>query len=312
MRPSATILITTKDRRIELERALASTLNQSEKAEILVFDDGSSDGTSDMVQRCFPSVLCYRSDRPLGIIGARNQAMALASGSVVITVDDDCIFQSAYTVAQTLDDFNDPSVAAVAIPHIDVNSAPVVHSKAPHDNVLFLISEFTGCASAVRRDIFLGLGGFRSALWRQTEESDFCTRLLDAGYLTRCGTADPILHYESSFRDRQCIVFHAARGNILYAWHNVPSRYLVPHVIVTALLSLRQGIRSGSPKPVLRGILSAGQHILREGRGRTPVGIDVYRLFRRLRRNGPIPLAIVESRLRSFRGTAAHSAALNG
>jgi glycosyltransferase involved in cell wall biosynthesis len=94
MHYTATLLISTKDRKEELRCALESALTQTDVSEILVFDDGSSDGTGEMVRTQFASVRYERSERSLGIVAARNSAIRLARGSVVITIDDDCVFQS--------------------------------------------------------------------------------------------------------------------------------------------------------------------------------------------------------------------------
>lgn len=128
---TATILITTKDRKEELKRAVESALRQKDVCEVLVFDDGSADGTRELITTHFPSVKFERADKSLGIIGARNRAMRLATGSVVITIDDDCVFQSVDTVRDTLNYFKDHRIGAVAIPHINVLSSATVYSSAP-------------------------------------------------------------------------------------------------------------------------------------------------------------------------------------
>jgi GT2 family glycosyltransferase len=283
---TATILITTKDRRNELRRAVASALRQSGPAEILVFDDGSVDGTSDMLRTEFPTVQCHRSEYSLGIIGARNKAMTLAAGSIVITIDDDCVFQSINTVDQTLTDFKDTRIGAVAIPHIHATNPGVIRCMSPGHDGGYAISEFTGCASGIRRDVFLKLGGFRSVYWRQCEEYDFCTRLLNAGYVTCCGSADPVLHLESRSK-RDSIVFHTARGNILYAWHNVPLCCLPLHMTITAIKSICAGAKSGQALTAVRGELAALSYVIHGRAGRQPVSVNTYRLFRELRANGP-------------------------
>jgi glycosyltransferase involved in cell wall biosynthesis len=294
--PDVTVLITTKDRKEELRQALASALTQNAVNEILVFDDGSTDGTSELVRNEFRSVRLERSERPLGIIAARNRAIEMATGSVVITIDDDCIFQSPDTVAATLKDFHGPEVGAVAIPHINVNQSTIVHSQAPRSDRVYAISEFSGGASAIRRDLFLALGGYNTALWRQCEEYDFCTRLLGHGYVTRCGSADPILHYESPARNKAEILFHGARGNILYAWCNVPLWALIPHAVISAALSLFHAFRMRDLKSATMGLASAVSAIVSRRAIRTPVTSRVYRTIRRLRRSGPIELvALVPS-----------------
>ena len=297
---TCTVLITTKDRREELKKAIASALTQDGVTEILVFDDGSSDGTSELVRRDFPSVRLECSDRPLGIISARNRAIRMATGSVVITIDDDCVFQSSNTVTVTMSDFSDPVVGAVAIPHINVNQSTAARSIPPQSDRVFAVSEFTGCASAVRRDLFLALGGFNTILWRQCEEYDFCTRLLAYGCVTRCGNAAPILHFESANRNNDSINFHGARGHLLYAWCNVPMWALLPHAVASAAMYLGHASRTHHLKSAAKGLASAVSAIVSMRARRHPVATSVYWVIRRLRRRGPLELTALTPSLRAL------------
>ncbi len=50
---TAAVVIVTKDRKEELLKAIRSTVNQTVAVEVLVMDDGSTDGTSQAVQENF-------------------------------------------------------------------------------------------------------------------------------------------------------------------------------------------------------------------------------------------------------------------
>jgi len=295
---TASIAITTKDRKDELTRALESVVAQVGVAQVLVFDDASSDGTEEVVRTRFPSVQYARAERNLGIVAARNRAFHLATGSVVITIDDDCEFQSPYTVRETLKDFAaDPRIGAVAIPHRNIGQSNSTHSVAPRSDTVYAVSEFYGGASAIRRDLFLSLGGYNPALWRQTEEYDLCTRLLDRGYVVRCGTAPPIFHYESPSRSLSSIIYHIVRGHFLYAWHNVPWPYFPIHATATAASKLLYGLGRNQFKPAVLGLGGAMWAILSSEAVRSPVSCGGYRLMRRLRKHGPIQLSAVVAAL---------------
>lgn len=297
---TATVLITTKDRRDELRRALRSAVTQSGVTEVLVFDDGSTDGTSEMVRMEFPSVRIERSEFALGIIGARNRAVEMAKGSIVVTIDDDCEFQSPTTVEETLKDFEDERIGAVAIPHVNVNVCSEVYSAAPSKNGLFVTSEFSGGASAVRKEVFTALGGFNSALWRQGEEYDLCTRSLAHGYVVRCGTGTPILHFESANRNWDTVAFHGGRSLLLYAWCNVPLWALAPHVVISVGQCLRNSYKHGTLKSSIKGLVSAIAAIATTRGLRRPVPGPVYRLMRYLRSRGPVEMSHLSFRLASI------------
>src|SRR3954453_10382370 len=110
--PQATILIVTKNRKNDLRKAVASALMQTAPLEVLVIDDASTDGTSDMIRSEFPSVRLHRVEQSQGYIGHRNRGAEMAAAApIVITIDDDAGFNSAHTVEQTLREFaDDPAI----------------------------------------------------------------------------------------------------------------------------------------------------------------------------------------------------------
>jgi glycosyltransferase involved in cell wall biosynthesis len=69
--------------------ALESLFAQSRPPEeIVVIDDGSTDGTFDRIQTYLPRLLYHRQEH-LGVAAARNAAMGLGSGSLVAFLDSD-------------------------------------------------------------------------------------------------------------------------------------------------------------------------------------------------------------------------------
>ena len=168
----ATVVITTKNRREELSRAVASALGQTARPEVLVMDDGSTDGTAVAIAAEFPSVKVHRSENSVGLIVQRNRAARLAANPIIFSIDDDAIFSTPNVVADTLRDFNHPRIGAVAIPFIDINRSPEVHQRAPEPEGIHVRYDFIGTAHALRRDVFLRLSGYREILFHQSEEED--------------------------------------------------------------------------------------------------------------------------------------------
>src|SRR3954463_12160833 len=112
--PDATVAITTRNRRDDLRAALQSAVRQQGCAiEILVVDDGSTDGTSEMVRAEFPHARVCRYEQSGGLTGRRNAAAPLASAPILVSIDDDAVFSSDTIVARTVADFDPPRIAAV-------------------------------------------------------------------------------------------------------------------------------------------------------------------------------------------------------
>jgi len=293
----ATVVITTKNRKDDLLRAIDSALRQSAKPEVLVMDDGSTDDTLAVVSQNFPTVRLHRSEKSLGLIVQRNRAARLAKNPIIFSIDDDAIFSTPSVVENTLAEFGHPRVGAVAIPFVNVNQSPAVLQRAPKPDAIYATHNFIGTAHALRRDLFLGLEGYREMLVHQHEEEDYCIRLLGAGYITRCGNADPIHHFESPRRNWQRMDYYGSRNNVLYAWHNVPLPYLVAHLGVTTAKTLAYQLEPDRLWTRVRGVTAAYGMACAARSKRQPVATPVYRLIREIKTRGPLPLSEIESLL---------------
>ena len=293
----ATVVITTKNRLVDLRKAVASTLSQTARPEVLVMDDGSTDGTADAVGREFPSVRLLRSKQSQGYIVQRNRAARLAGCPILFSLDDDAVFSTPSVIETTLREFDHPRVGAVAMPFVDVNRGPAVRQRAPRPDDIYANYDFIGTAHALRRDVFLSLSGYREVLFHQGEEEDYCIRMLNAGWITRCGNADPIHHFESPRRSYARMDYYGARNKVLYAWHNVPFPVVAAQLTGTTAKTLTYTLRPGRVWTRLRGLL-AGYALCAMGRAvRQPVSAGTYAVSQALKRRGPFPMNEITKQL---------------
>jgi glycosyltransferase involved in cell wall biosynthesis len=295
--PQATVIITTKDRRDDLRRAVRSAQDQTASLEILVIDDGSADGTAEMVMREFPDVRLERSEVSRGLILQRNRAARMAGAPVLVSLDDDAQFSDRETVARTLEDFDDPRVAIVAIPFRDGEDGPV-EQAAPAPEGVFVLHSFRAVAAALQRDVFLTLGGYDESFGMAGEELDLATRMLDRGLVVRAGRATAVVHRRSPVRaggrGRR-----ARRNEIVTACLTVPAISLPLHLARILAIALVQVAR----KPMLRrshflGIADGLRDAVRLRHMRRPVTRRTFKLRQRLWRAGPTRLELVENALR--------------
>jgi glycosyltransferase involved in cell wall biosynthesis len=293
----ATIVISTRNRADELRTALASVVSQSVACEVIVLDDASTDGTAEMVLAEFPHARLERSEECMGLIVQRNRGARLATGDVIFSLDDDAAFATPDVVAQTLAGFDDERVGAVAIPYSDVNKDNVVRQRAPDDREVWTTDRFIGTAHAVRRDVFLEVGGYREFFVHQGEEGDFCLRMLARGWVVRLGNSDLIHHFESPKRDMSRMDFYGRRNDILFTTLNVPMPWLAPHLIMTMFNGWCWACRTRRFRHMCRGMLAGLADSVRWRHSRTAVPGSVYRLHRRLKKEGPLRLTEIESML---------------
>lgn len=290
----ASVVIPTRNRCEELRNLLHSALEQTVPVEILVMDDGDSDETRDMIRREFPQVQYHRLGKGRGPAFQRNRGIEKASHNIIFPVDDDSLFISPRTIEQTLREFDHPRVGAVGIPYINVRQDQIVRQCAPGTNEVYAAHAFYGAAHAVRRDVFLKIGGYREHFFYMGEEGEYCLRMLNGGYITCVGTADPIHHLESLNRNTALADYCGRRNDILFAWHNVPTHLLPFHLLISTLNGLRWSFVSDHPLRMLHGLLSGFAGFWKYRRDRAPVPVPIYWLHRKLKKKGPARLEEIE------------------
>jgi len=293
----ASVVITTKNRKDDLRKAITSAVMQSPPVEIIVIDDGSSDGTSEMVAAEFPTVMRYRSETSLGLIVQRNNAARLVTTNFVFSLDDDAELSSPHTVAQTIIEFDTSGVGAVSIPFIDTYRNIRYGFNLPADCQSYVDSTYIGTAHALRADVFRKLGGYREYLYHQGEEDDYCLRMMDAGYFVKCGRADHILHHVSAARDLEKIAYFAARNAVLFAWANVPMPYFIAHIFGTTAVNFLSGLRKGLLWATIKGLVRGYMDIISSPAKRIPVSLHAYKLSRKIRKQGIMELRRAEQYL---------------
>lgn len=103
MPPLASLVVTTYNRRALLARCLAALLDQDteESHEVLVIDDGSTDGTEAMVAQLadYHPQLRYHRHPNQGRARTRNRGLELAAGELLIFVDSDVIVVPGFLAA---------------------------------------------------------------------------------------------------------------------------------------------------------------------------------------------------------------------
>ena len=83
------VVIPTYNRCESLRRALLSVFSQTLlPAEVVVIDDGSTDGTNAMIRTEFPEVIYYRQEN-LGVSSARNLGIQRTTGDWLAFLDSD-------------------------------------------------------------------------------------------------------------------------------------------------------------------------------------------------------------------------------
>jgi GT2 family glycosyltransferase len=293
---TVSVVIATRNRKDELRRALNSATALTSQPEILVIDDASDDGTCEMVREEFPAVRLFSHCERRGYVVRRNEGARIALGDVLVSIDDDADFSDPDCLRDLPRLFSESRVAAAGLPYVDVISdqSGGVLQRAPDDAGIWVTNTFVGTAYAVRRDVFLRLGGFREELIHQGEERDFCLRLLANGHFVRLGAGPHIRHYPSLRRDLRRMDTFGRRNEILWAFTYLPRFQSAAFMLGYTLRGILYGLRVGRVGAMLEGIRQGYVACWNLRSSRNPLRRDTLGVERLLRQRGPMTLAALE------------------
>ena len=263
--PLVSFVVVTWNRRDRLAGCLRSVRSQDyPNREILVVDNGSTDGTQALAAADFPEVRLIRSPENLGVAGGRNLGIGAAAGDYLILIDDDAPFEGCDVVEQTLARFErEPAVGAIAFA-IRTNRSGEVHRKSvprrdkrmvPGD---FPCSYFCGAGFALRRSALPPTEPFWAPLFYAAEELDASFRLLDRGYEIIYTDAIRVTHRECpTGRPSGQWVYHHARNRCWVALRNLPIPQALSTTLAWWLFTGWIAIQEGHKAQWLRGIADA-------------------------------------------------------
>jgi glycosyltransferase involved in cell wall biosynthesis len=195
-----------------LDAAIQSILQQSHREfEFVIYDDASSDGSSEIIERWAAAdarIRPFRGETPLGLAGSSDAATRLASGSIVARMDGDDISHPRRLSEQLQVLDAHPEVVAVGslCDGIDDKGRII----RPRDSARALrvtpYPPFANGSSMFRKEAFEAIGGYRDICdgW---EDVDLFLRLLARGDI------EVILESLYSYR------FHSTNATLIFDWN---------------------------------------------------------------------------------------------
>lgn len=185
--PPFSVIVCTRDGRERLTSCLRSLKDlRGPRYEVIVVDDGSSDGTAGLVRQQFPEVRLVELP-PSGLSAARNAGAEAAKGEILAFTDDDCeadqdwLLGLAERFTVGWDAAGGPN-----LPPAPSNAIEAVVAAAPGAASHVMLDDqeaehVPGCNLAVRRSTFFEIDGFDTDFRTAGDDVDFCWRLRDAG-----------------------------------------------------------------------------------------------------------------------------------
>ncbi|HEX5450569.1 MAG TPA: glycosyltransferase family 2 protein [Gaiellaceae bacterium] len=246
---SATVIVPSWNGAARL-RALLPSLGSS--AQVIVVDNGSTDGTRDLLSTQFPDVDAILLPRNEGFSRAVNRAAKEAHGDVLVLVNDDCVCEPGFVerLAEAIEPGRSVVMAAGVL--LEVSDPTVIDTAGMELDDTLLVFDYlngqplsaladapapfgpSGAAAAFDRAAFLDVGGFDEQLFAYWEDVDLVLRLRSSGAVCAGAATARALHAHSatlgSGSSKKNYLTGFGRGYVLRKWGVLEGRrrFLVP------------------------------------------------------------------------------------
>lgn len=251
----------------------------AQNLDILLVDNGSSDGSAEILTREFPQITVLVQETNLGFAAGCNVGIRHAmadSAEYILLLNNDTIVDEDFIREMLIVVESDPRIAAVC-PKIYFADKPHLLWYAGADFSLWSgtpkhrgwkqvdqgqfddyreITQATGCAMLVRSSTLSAVGLLDEQFWAYAEDLDWSVRFLKGGYLLAFAPNAHLWHYDGATSVKSMGAgsqavrqFFSTRNMVLVArkhlrWWQIPSYVLgfgITHILLyTALRLLRR------------------------------------------------------------------------
>ncbi len=263
-----------------LETSIPAISAQTDKThEIIVVDNGSTDGTGNWLRECWPNVKCVELTQNQGFSGGVNVGISAAGGNDVILVNNDTQAAPGW--------LNALIKASLSHPEYHIFASRVLMAETPHridtagDG--FTIAGFgykigwlqpdgpeydysreifsaSGCAVYIRREVFRTIGIFDEQFFAFGEDLDFSFRARLAGFRVMYTPDARIYHSVRATASPVNTLFWYHRNLIWLLVKNLPCTLWFlygPHILIHAGFIAFRSLAGGWLRIYLRSLGAA-------------------------------------------------------
>ncbi len=277
--PVISVVIVAFESAATLSRCLAALRAQTfGDFEVLLVDNGSSDGAAQAAAKADPSIRLIEAGGNIGFAAGNNMAASQARGQWLALLNPDAYADPDWLEQLIAATQRWPQIRSFACLQKaadrpgkvdgagDVLTLAGIPYRGAYGHDLIALPEgevFSACGAAhlIARDLFLQVGGFDERFFCYCEDVDLGYRLRLIGEATLFVPQAVVSHVGSAVLGARSdfALFHGARNRLWLLVKNTPWP-LVPvvallHLPVLALLLIMHAMR-GEARPVLRGLLA--------------------------------------------------------
>ena len=196
-------------------------------SEIIVIDNNSQDGTSEMIESEFPDIVLLKNKENRGVAPARNQGMAIAKGKYVLILDADVelIENTVLRLYEFMESNTDCGVVGSKLVSTDrqlqftckrfPNLLSFIFRRLEHFDVIKdsktlryhtmrdwdhkeikEVDYLIGACQFIRSDVIKKIGMYDDKIFYGPEDIDFCLRIWKADWKVIYFPHTQIVHHE--------------------------------------------------------------------------------------------------------------------
>ncbi|MBW2143092.1 MAG: glycosyltransferase [Deltaproteobacteria bacterium] len=265
--------------------------------EVIIVDNGSSDGTTEYLQRIENDVKIIKNEKNLGFAKACNQGAFAAQSKYILFLNNDVKVNTGWLepLISILDDdldvaavgskllFPDGTIQHAGVVIIDDRKLPDplvgrhIHYRkepdAPEANQRCVYQALTAACLLVRKSAFQEVGAFDEGYWNGYEDVDLCFKLQKNGGFLVYEPKSSAVHYESQSGPER---FRQVSGNIRRL-HQKWLGKIMPDIVIEADGKLRDsGAGKIAPYRIAKSINRQSGRLATTSEAFTSIIILVY------------------------------------
>lgn len=256
------IIIVTLNRKEEIVKCIETILKQDFKDyEIIVIDNDSSDGTSNIIKTKFPSVRLYKTNKNMGTSYTRNAAINFSIGENLLFLDSDSYLSGNKTLSDMIKKLSGEIHALggesiinenneiIGKKKIILNPNGMIKGYTQNDKNFDKVEVLATCNLLTKKKYIEDIGGFDHYFFFYLEDLDLTYRMHKKGLNLYLLDECKIIHYFSS-NTRFTNYFKSHRNRVYFLIKN----FNILNILILPILDLFYFLNIDSIKRIYKSL----------------------------------------------------------
>ncbi len=232
------VVILNWNRKDDLKETLESVSHQTyNNFEIIVVDNGSTDGSDEMMEHDFPNSRLIKLERNTGIAGY-NVGMQNSQGRYIAVLDNDVILE-AHWLARAVEELDkDAQLGIIAgrVLNYYTKEESAFWSYGLGDDWVdkeFYTTVFIGCSAMIKREVFDKVGGYPEDYFFYYNEDVMAAKTVNAGYSIKY-MPNILCYHKLSLkqRPRKNTYYYMWRNAYWFMWQYYPADLAIKYSLL--------------------------------------------------------------------------------